>query len=60
MKYELILSDQFRQLHFPVGVLLSQLCMSPNENKEQRKLSIGILIRRSNIHSHKQARIASL
>ena len=30
-------------LHFTVGVLLSKLCMSLNENKEQRKLFIGIL-----------------
>ena len=41
MKYEFILSDHFRHFHFLVGVLLSQLCLSLNENKEQRKLAIN-------------------
>lgn len=42
MKYEFVLSDQFRQFHFLVGLLLSQLCISLNENKEQRKVAINI------------------
>lgn len=69
MKYEFILSDQFRQFHFPVGVLLSQLCVSFNENKEQRKHAICIMRNllckhsydnRYNDDKNKQARIASL
>jgi hypothetical protein len=69
MKYEFILSDQFRQFHFLVGVLLSQLCVSFNENKEQRKLAICIMRNllckhsydnRYNDDKNKQARIASL
>ena len=69
MKYEFVLSDQFRQFHFLVGVLLSQLCVSFNENKEQRKLAICIMRNllckhsydnRYNDDKNKQARIASL
>ena len=63
------MSDQFRQFHFPVGVLLSLLCTSLNETKEQRKIAIqifrNILCKHSydtryNTDKAKQARIASL
>jgi hypothetical protein len=69
LKYEFFLSDQFRQFHFPVGVLLSLLCTSLNETKEQRKIAIqifrNILCKHSydtryNTDKAKQARIASL
>jgi len=69
MKHEFVLSDQFRQFHFLVGVILSQLCVSLNENKEQRKLAICVLRNilckhtydnRYNDDRNKQARIASL
>lgn len=69
IKYEFILSDQFRQFHFLTGVLLSQLCIALNENKEQRKISIHIFRNVLCKHSYdsrytndkvKQARIASL
>ncbi|RNA17370.1 dedicator of cytokinesis, partial [Brachionus plicatilis] len=69
IKYEFILSDQFRQFHFLVGVLLSQLCLSLNENKDQRKASIQVLRNlickhsfdsRYNSDKQKQARIASI
>lgn len=69
LKYEFFLSDQFRQFHFPVGVLLSLLCTSLNENKEQRKIAIQIFRNllckhsydtRYNTDKAKQARIASL
>jgi hypothetical protein len=42
MKYEFVLSDQFRQFHFLAGVLLSQLCTTLNESKDQRKIAITI------------------
>lgn len=69
MKYEFILSDQYRQFHFLAGVILSQLCISLNESKEQRKISIHIFRNILCKHSYdsrynsdkiKQARIASL
>ncbi|CAF0807517.1 unnamed protein product, partial [Brachionus calyciflorus] len=69
IKYEFILSDQFRQFHYLVGVLLSQLCISLNENKDQRKISITVARNLVCKHSfdprfitdkQKQARIASL
>lgn len=43
MKYEFVLSDQFRQFHFLAGVLLSQLCVTLNESKEQRKMAIVVV-----------------
>lgn len=69
MKYEFLLSDQFRKFHFLVGVLLSQLLLSLNESKEQRRSVIYILRNlvckhsydnRYNDDRNKQARIASL
>ncbi len=52
MKHEFVLSDHFRHLHFLVGVLLSQLCLSLNENKEQRKLAINAFRNVLCKHSH--------
>ena len=44
MKYEFVLSDAFRQMHFLIGVLYSSvLCPSFNENKEKRRIAIGML-----------------
>jgi hypothetical protein len=70
IKYEFILSDQFRQLHYPVGILLSQLYISLNENKSIRKSAISIFRNILCKHSYdkryndndktKLARIASL
>lgn len=40
IKYEFVLSDQYRQLHFLSGVMLGQLFSSLNENKELRKQAI--------------------
>lgn len=63
------MSDQFRQFHYLVGVFLSQLYWSLNENKDQRKTSIQLLRQlickhsfdsRYNSDRQKQARIASL
>lgn len=42
MKYQFVLSDQYRQLHFLTSILLSQLCLALNETKEHRKIVIGV------------------
>lgn len=44
LKHEFIMSDQFRQLHYLVGVLFSSvICPSFNDHKEQRRNAISIL-----------------
>lgn len=70
LKHEFILSDQFRQTHFLIGVLFSSVLVSSlNENKEQRKLAIHMFRNlvckhsfddRYNMDKSKQSRIAAL
>ena len=43
IKYEFVLSEQFCQRHFPVGVLLTQLSASLQEGKGQRRIAIQLL-----------------
>ena len=69
IKYEFNLSDQYRQFHFLSGMLLSQLFIALNENKEQRRTAIqvfrNLMLKHSydlryNDEKHKQGRIVSL
>jgi hypothetical protein len=40
IKYEFVLSDQYRQFHFLSGLVLGQLLVALNESKEQRRVAI--------------------
>jgi hypothetical protein len=69
IKYEFMLSDQYRQFHFLSGVILSQLFISLNDNREHRRVAIQIFRNLMLKHSYdsryandklKQGRISSL
>ncbi len=69
IKYEFMLSDQYRQFHFLSGVILSQLFIAMNDTREQRRVAIQIFRNLMLKHSYdsryandkmKQGRIASL